>query len=557
MSYIYIPNSAKNIKIAIIYKDDQVSNDLNSFFEKIFENIKVCQNFNLQIQVINYHDCQYEDYNLIFLIIPFSELDNHQEIVNNYIPNISNISYPRNRFYIIVDSCYDLMIDDDEELTYTDDNKNLKFQNFLKLLTDKVNENLFYIFKININMAIIWKTIIEDNSISNLSEEQINYLVQKINIKISKATSPTDVRKELKMILRKTDIPSKLTETGYDNFFSTVSLHLKLVNQKKIVCQNYLYQFNKIVIGPNKIEINNLICILKEIYGITFLKSETHDDLIDKIDNILFSKLNQFYHKCKNNISIGPNQTGIIDAYTYHSFLCEIMEIAKGYNLSNIMDITKKETKIVDGLIIDHHKQEMEKITDLEKIVSHLEIFAEKDRANLIRLFEKIRSHHPKIIQENINNMNKWVLFVDRCFKIGIPKELIMYLIEEVILYKIQFYSDTSRISSKDPSIIYPQCLHVFLLTNINKHFIFKKLFMFVSYSIRYSGRNIGEYIKNITQDQYQSLLILENKMLEICHENAEEPSQTINLNNVDIVETFNDILPKKKQCHKYIRNIV
>jgi hypothetical protein len=540
MNYTFKPNSAKEIKIVIIAFDGltKLAEAFLSFLKKyILGAIKIYQSFNLHVQtIINSYQC--EEYNLIFLVIPYTEMEKF--VLSGDISKVTScITYPRNHLFIIIDECHDLVVDDNDELFFVDDNKNIKYQDFIKILDCKNNENLFNVCKMNTNMAIIWKTIIDDNSIMNLTEEQINILFQITNKKMSKMT-PTDIKKELRAMLRKMDITSKLAETGYNKLFSIVSQYLKITHQKKMVCQNYLYYFEKIDIGVNMTEINNITTLLKEIYGITFIKSDVYDELVDRIENLLMSKLKHFYHKCKNNISIGSEKSNYIDAYIYHRFLCEIMEIAKGYNLSNITDITKKEMKIVNSLIINYHEQEMEKITDLDKIASHLEIFADKDRNTLINLFEKIRMQQ-KVIQENVENMKKWVLFFDKCTKIGIPKELMLQLIEEIIMYKIQYYSDTSRISPKNPSIIYPQCLHIFLLVNIDKHFVFKKLYMFTSYSIRYSGRNIGDYIKNLTQDQYHTLLILENKLLEICSENLEEPSQTINLKNINIVETFND----------------
>ena len=63
---------------------------------------------------------------------------------------------------------------------------------------------------------------------------------------------------------------------------------------------------------------------------------------------------------------------------------------------------------------------------------------------------------------------------------------------------------------------------------------------MFISYTIRYSGRNIIDFIKNIKPEQYQSLLILENKLLELVMIPVDEQSQAINLSDVEILETFN-----------------
>lgn len=136
---------------------------------------------------------------------------------------------------------------------------------------------------------------------------------------------------------------------------------------------------------------------------------------------------------------------------------------------------------------------------------------------NITELFNTIITN-PKIINENLDQTNKWLNFIDKCLEIGIEKESIIQLLYDIIIAKTLYYSDITRCSNiKDISILYPQCLNIFLLSNLNSHFIFKKLYMFVMYSVRYSGKNIGDYIKNISQDEYNQLLVLENKLLQLC----------------------------------------
>jgi len=78
-------------------------------------------------------------------------------------------------------------------------------------------------------------------------------------------------------------------------------------------------------------------------------------------------------------------------------------------------------------------------------------------------------------------------------------------------------------------------------------------LFMFISYTIRYSGRNISELIKNLKLEQYQELLLLENKFIELCVRSVDEQSQPINMSDVVIVETFNEHSKYKGQHDKII----
>jgi hypothetical protein len=536
---MYELNSAKILKIGIIGTE---SVDLfhNLLSDSVLQSIKICQNFTLQTIMIenNTTSFSYNNFNFIFYLTSFDKLKD-----NDLLENIKKISFSlidsRNHFFIVLNGCDNMEIDDDGDLVFSDHDDHLLYRNFYEKISQIMGEKIFHLCKISVNMSNIWKIIMNDSSIVNLTEEQINILAPTLVKKTTKM-SLVDKKREIKIALKKINIDDKLIETGYTEFYDSVVQYFKILHQKKMVCQNYLFAFDKVIVSPNNIDIDNINNLLKEIYDIYFFKTEMHDDLIDKVDVILFTKLKQFYDKYKNNIALETNQAGSLVVYTYHKCLKAFMDIAKEYNLANIMEITKLEIDKVNNLIIDYHKKEFEKVTDLEKISSLLEIFANQDKNNVIGLFEKIKAH-PKIMHENIEKMDKWVYFVDKCLKIGIPKDSIIHLLEEIILSKITFYSDISKTNNKDISVIYPQCLHAFLLSNINKNFVFKKLYMFISYSIRYSGRNIVDFIKNLKPEQYQNLLTLENKLLELCSVPIDEQSQPLILSEVDIVETFNE----------------
>lgn len=548
-------NVAKILKIGIMGNDkiDFFNDFLN---ENVLQSVKFFPNFTLQTSIVidenNASNNLSSNYNYVFFVTNLNKLNVPDTI--DYIKKISkNMIDPRNHLFIIVDGCENLEINDDGDVIFSNENEYAIFHKFEESLSSNWDDKLFHICKISFTKTNIWKIISKDTSIINLTEDQINLLASSM-VKKSSKMSVSDKKREIKLALKKINLDDKLAETGYNEFYDNIIQYFKIIHQKKVICQNYIHAFNQINIGLTNSDTDNIVNLLKEIYDISFLKTEMYDDLIEKIDNILITKFKQFCDKCKNNITINPTQINNIDAYTYHKFLTIFMDIAKGYNLSNIMEITKQEIEKTNSLIIEHHKKEVEKVTDLEKILSLLEIFADKDRNNLIGLFDKIKSHS-KIIQENMEKMDNWILFVDKCLKLGIPKDSVIKLIEEIITSKFMFYSDIARANSKNISVIYPQCLHVFLLSNINKNFIFKKLFMFVSYSIRYSGRNIVDHIKNIKSEQFQNLLLLENKLLELCSVSVEEQSQPINLSDVDIVETFNENTIQTKQSKPTINN--
>ena len=536
----YQQETAKILKIGITGNGGcEKFRDLLS--ENIFETTKICQAFTVQKNIIA---DQNHNHNFVFYVTELSKLMESDTL--NGIKNIgSNISHPRCHLFIVIDGCNNLEVDDDGDLVFTEKKYNDIFRKFNDEISS-IDEKLYDVNRISIEMSQIWKKIIDDSSIVNLDEDQINKLANQM-IKKAAKLEMADKKREIKTALKKININDKLAESGYSQLLEMVSKFFKQVSQKKIVCQNYLYEFSRARISLNDPDIENINLLLKEIYEINYLKSEMHDDLTDKIDSILLSKLKQLYEKSKNNVVIDTSSPNHIDAYHYYKFLVEFMDIAKGYNMSNIMEITEQEIGTINKLIIDHHNKEMEKVTDLDKITSVLEIFANKDKNNLLGLFDKIKSH-PNIIRENIGKMDKWIDFINKCTKLGIPKDSIINLVENIIMAKVTFYNDTTRTNQSDILLLYPQCLLVFLLSNINKHFVFKKLFMYTSYSIRYSGKNMSELIKNIKQDNFHNMLSLEHKLLDICHNNIEEASQPINLSDVDIVETFNEQKSEQKK---------
>jgi hypothetical protein len=554
MANIYELESAKILKVCVIGNGN---NDLFYDFlnEYVFDRVKICPNFILKTLIIKDKEFNnLNEYNFIFYVTTIEKIKD-----NNTFSEIKKVSDqledPMNHLFVIIDGCDNLEIDDDGDLVFSDDNDEVLYQNFDGSLSKIINDKLFHCCRISLDMAKIWKTIDDDSSIVNLTEEQINLLAPRL-VKKSSKMPISDKKREIKLELKKISIDDKIAQVGYKEFYDSVTQYFKLLYQKRVICRNYLFYFNKINVSLLETDMININNLLREIYGITYLKTDMHDDLIDKVDAILLAKFKHFCIKCKNYVVIDPKAQQYVDAYAYHKFLLQFVDISEGYNLSNVMEITKQEINTVNILITEYHKKEMERVTDLDKISSYLEIFAVKDKNNLNSLFDKIRNY-PKIIQENIENMEKWITFIDRCLKIGIPKDSIIKLVEEIIILKISHYNELSlRTNNKELSAVYPLCLQIFLLSNINRDFIFKKLYMYVSYSARYSGRNISELIISIKEEQYQSMLILENKLLDICSTHIEEQSQRMNLSEVDIVETFNENVTNTKEKNIKSKNI-
>ena len=62
---------------------------------------------------------------------------------------------------------------------------------------------------------------------------------------------------------------------------------------------------------------------------------------------------------------------------------------------------------------------------------------------------------------------------------------------------------------------------------------------MLLVYTIRYSGKNIADLIRNVKYDNYKSLMLLENKLLEICSDEQQDPK--INVNDIHVAESFEE----------------
>src|SRR5205085_1011112 len=98
--------------------------------------------------------------------------------------------------------------------------------------------------------------------------------------------------------------------------------------------------------------------------------------------------------------------------------------------------------------------KEIGKIIDLDKISAAFKVFAVRDKENIPSLFKKMKSN-PQVINENIDQMDKWVSFMDTCVKLGIDTTLIIELIEYVIIEKIKYnIKNTSDITKYNSMLI-------------------------------------------------------------------------------------------------------
>lgn len=528
MNYIYIENHCKTIS-NIIIGPGNVELFKYIFDQHIMTNIKKFKNFTIQIITeLNIDD--YLNYNYVYYVTNITCISKNDSKLEQLL---NNWKYTHNHLFIIIDECNNLTINDDGDLSLSGDELDI-VNKFEEKVSNILKEDSYHILKTSLQMINIIKRIINDSSIINLTEEEIDKLYNKLIKKT--LTISTDKKKEIRHILKKMDLNNKLEEFGYIEMIECITKYFKIVYQKKTVYSNYYNVFNKLDISLVIDNINNLKKILKEIYEIDYFKEEMYNKLCHEINNIFLNKIKIFYKDFKQNFGLKnilddsskrvkidmyeKSKNQLDNLYEYHTFLLEIINICKEYNILEIATITQQEIDIINNYIIDHHNKEVEKITDLDKIISFLEILSIKDKKNMFNVFDKIKTH-PKIIIENLNKVDKWLSFIKRSSKLGINNDNIIKLLEEIIIIKISHYISIEK-TNNNIFVLYPQCLQIFLLSNLNKNFIFKKLYMYTSYSIRYSGRNFSELIKNLKPEQFNDMLILEHKLLELSTNDIE-----------------------------------
>jgi hypothetical protein len=538
------------INVGLLYSAECTDNDRESFenycFADIISEVKMHKRFSMECQnipfdrhnpIIHKPVTKYSRYNYIFYYTKLSSINN-KDVINDlkYLGNI--IEHPRQHLFIVVDRCNKMHIDDDGDLLLSTRNEHSMMNNFEKEI-NVLPDDFYHIFKINTQTAKIWKIIDDTRSLKNLTEDDINLLTDTL-IDKNRKTNDSNKKKILKEILGNINFDTKLAETGYTELNNKITFYFKLFYQKKIVCQNYLFNFKHLELSTEIDNNEHIYEYIKEINKIDYLKQEVYDELINQFNESFQSKLNKFLLSSKNKVTIKPVTLESIDVYKYHKILMRIHDFSKELNMTHVMETLNKEIENVNKMIVDFHSKEIEKMSNLDQISALLKIFSKDNTSNMLDIFKKIQTN-PKLISENILNMDKWCIFIDHCLKLGIPLDMVIKLVEDIIISKVTYYSDLSMGNRSELGAIYPQCLNAFLLTQMDKHFVFIKLQIYVSHVIKYSGRNIADLMKHLTSEQYKSLLVLENKLLEICKNQYDEQSNHINVSDLEIVETFNE----------------
>ena len=508
-------------------------------------NVKIHKDFELKWYVIPSDTSNDSKYHYILYYVKLSEL-------KSISPGIS----PQKHLFIIID--YDTILDDEEEINQTLD----------EIINDGHTSCPINVLTIRLNEYHILNKLRADGTsdgsgvdFSFLSTTDLKTLHSKY---CSSESKSADIKKDLRRHLKTLDINSEIKQTGILDLLSTLNPHFKLHTQKKIIYQNYLTKWKQISITSDYHTIETVCELIKKTYDITYFKPEIYDELIDQVDKIFAEKIKAYCEKYGNCLvflskpestpqikpestpPIKPESTSqiksphppsaifidVIDPYTFHQNLMLFHGIAISFNIPSIRAYLDGEIEKVNKKIVNYHTRDIEKITNLDNIMAFLEIVDYHDKTNLNASFQKIFSN-PKVISDNVTHNEIWCKFIDKCTRMSIPHESILQLLTEVVMVKINHHAGNSTQN------LYLNCLQVFLLKNLSRHFVFTKLLMYVQHVIRYAGKNMSDLIKNLTFKDYSELLILEQKLLTLSAVSEDELSQRVDVDKVHVIESF------------------
>lgn len=509
---MYQTLSARTIRIGFIH-----SSRLKDFStEHIVNAAKICSQFKVELVDTDISDlASIANCNAVYYYTTLEAINPASESRPNILTDMQvlgrQLKHPRSHIFVVVDNCTKLEVDSDDDLVFCSEADQDTFDQFEQELTGSILSDLYDCFKISLTHADIWKIITDESSIATLTDTQIEDLVPKLAKKHRKG-SIQDKKKAIRTALKRLDTKDELAATGFTEFVDITSQYLKLVHQKKTVLQNYLYSIRSIILNFTPEPITSLNQILDEVTAIDYLKPEMHANLYKQSQAIANDKIRAWIQAYANTVAADVTKAKSNSIYTYRDLLQMVDTLTVQHAVTDAHKLIERELKTVGLSIASHHRRELEAISDLPKITARLTAIAKDDSSNLAGTFDQIVTN-PKIMLDNVEKMEAWVAFVDKASELGIEASKIQALIERIIIAKIEYCSDSRRIDIKNPLAIYPPTLQVFLLSRLNSSFVFKRLYMYLTYTIRYSGRNITEQLLAIDQGQYDMLLQLESKL--------------------------------------------
>lgn len=491
------------IRVSVMTSGNVKEQPFRNLLDSVLEGTKIFSEF--QVVTSEPNDAtSIETCNYLFYLIADQDLED--PLILEKINAVGQkLVHPRQHLFVVLDTASELSLDDDDEMILTESKMRKLSDAFEKKLV-MAPDDLFHYLVLSVRAANIWSYVIE-NGISELSDRQVEYLAQDLVRKAAKLPM-ADKRRELKTALKTLDKDRKLMTTGYTAFETEFSQYLRMINQKLTVVQNILYQVSLIEYP----QLSAHLPFLEQVFKIKYLKDDTKADLLTRMDANLNQKAVD--HKIAVTAPIKPGRrTGTVDLENAHERLANLQRIHEviSSHLPQLAAELDREIRSLNKAVTDQRCREVENVTDLSKVGAYLASL-KTGHEDFIRKIPR----QTKIIQENLQNTEQWIKLIDECLAMGLERQLLIKMIKDVIIAKIDHYVEASKSTRADMSMTYPQCLNVFLLTHLEKDFVFKHLQMILTYGIRFSGRNLSDLIRDMTEQDYLTILGLEHKLLEL-----------------------------------------
>lgn len=496
------------IRIGINRSDEVRAAPLRNLLDSMIESFEIFEKFQVEI-VMDPEKAERESCNHLFFLMTDKDIGN-LTLLEDWT---ETIDCPRQHLFVVLDSLKEMVLDSDNELVFSDKAFNKSVLAFDKKLGTYFSDKAYHFITMTIKGAGIWSHVVDnDGSIKELSDRHINHLVEEL-VPNSSDLGIADKRRDLRVAIKGLGkkMVRRLMMTGYSLLETEFARYFSISQQKNLVNLNYLRTIRQIDYS----RVGESLRLLKEIADIDYLKEEVRENFFRQIDKILLEKAK--HHRA--TVSVSPIKGGrrpppvdLSQASSRKSQIQEILGVISG-NFEKLQEDLEAELQIVSATITQQRCKEVENLTDLTKVGDYLESLTGSEGASE---FLAKMPDQTKIIQENLQSTVEWISFLVRCQEMGVGKEDLINLVKNIIIAKIEYYKDSTNTTQSDLSMTYPQCLNVFLISHLEKDFVFKHLQMILTYSIRFSGRNLSDLIRRMTEKDYQTILGLEHFLLSL-----------------------------------------
>lgn len=524
-----------NITIGIESVNQSKKNNHSYFFDTYIKpRITLAKNINLEIKNVTETDRFTVDY--LFYIFDLEQIDQIEKNIENIGSARGNTYYTT--IFFMVDDCSDVTLDD-EDIIFNDAVIEKKITSMTELIG--FMEDVQFVTFSSKHLLLI-DQFEDEKTIINMSDKEINILATMLDLRTSKLEK-AEKYKMVEKKIRSANLSNYMTKYGSDKIDTYIMQYFKIITQKNKVKDHYLRAFQSMMLTPSNID--EILNLYQEIMDLKLLKEGPTTILHRETNLILSKKINLFIEQYKSKVTFDSKVTNTIDPHDYSNILDRLQKISSIDNITHKLLVTELET--INKQIVTYYNNQMKTITDLHKISNLIGINSKNKTVDIVALLLEILTNE-KIFSDNISNTKGWNHLVDKLIELNISKQNILQIVEKIICGKIAYYSNLVGQVTKQPNRtyhwLYLQCLGVFLLSNLNKGFIYKKLHIYLSNAAKFISRGMDELINNLSEEQYYELISFETRLLELTNRQIEISSQ-IDLSDINIAETYavsNDI---------------